>query len=44
MHFNDVINLHRIKYIEDGLTNKKWESLTLEAIAGKPALITGSHF
>ncbi len=35
MHFNDVINLHRIKYIEDGLTNKKWESLTLEAIAGK---------
>ena len=35
MHFNDFINLHRIKYIEDGLTNKKWESLTLEAIAGK---------
>jgi AraC-like DNA-binding protein len=35
MHFNDVINLHRIKYIEDGLTSKKWESLTLEAIAGK---------
>ena len=35
MHFNDVINLHRIRYIEDGLTNKKWESLTLEAIAGK---------
>jgi AraC-like DNA-binding protein len=35
MHFNDVINLHRIKYIEDGLTKKKWESLTLEAIAGK---------
>ena len=35
MHFNDVINLHRIKYIEDGLTTKKWESLTLEAIAGK---------
>ena len=35
MHFNDIINLHRIKYIEDGLTNKKWESLTLEAIAGK---------
>jgi len=35
MHFNDVINQHRIKYIEDGLTNKKWESLTLEAIAGK---------
>src|SRR5262249_6613871 len=27
MHFNDVINLHRIKYIEDGLANKKWESL-----------------
>ena len=35
MHFNDLINQHRIKYIEDGLTNKKWESLTLEAIAGK---------
>jgi YesN/AraC family two-component response regulator len=35
MHFNDVINLHRIKYIEDGLTSKKWESLTLEAIGGK---------
>jgi AraC-like DNA-binding protein len=35
MHFNDVINLHRIKYIEDGLTSKKWETLTLEAIAGK---------
>ena len=35
MHFNDVINLHRIKYIEDGLKNEKWESLTLEAIAGK---------
>ena len=35
MHFNDVINLHRVKYIEDGLTNKKWESLTLEAIARK---------
>ena len=35
MHFNDVINLHRIKYIEDGLATKKWEMLTLEAIAGK---------
>jgi AraC-like DNA-binding protein len=35
MHFNDVINLHRIKYIEEGLTTKKWETLTLEAIAGK---------
>ena len=35
MHFNDVINLHRIKYIEEGLTNKEWETLTLEAIAGK---------
>jgi AraC-like DNA-binding protein len=35
MHFNDVINLHRIKYIEDGLTNRKWDSLTLEAIAAK---------
>jgi AraC-like DNA-binding protein len=35
MHFNDLINLHRIKYIEDGLINKKWESLTLEAISGK---------
>jgi AraC-like DNA-binding protein len=35
MHFNDLINLHRIKYIEDGLTTKKWETLTLEAIAGK---------
>ena len=35
MHFNDVINLHRIKYIEDGLANNKWESLTLEAIAEK---------
>ncbi|HET6226023.1 MAG TPA: helix-turn-helix domain-containing protein [Bacteroidia bacterium] len=35
MHFNDLINRHRIKYIEDGLTSKKWETLTLEAIAGK---------
>lgn len=35
MHFNDLINQHRIKYIEDGLMNEKWNSLTLEAIAEK---------
>ncbi len=35
MHFNDLINQHRIKYIEEGLINEKWSSLTLEAIAEK---------
>jgi AraC-like DNA-binding protein len=35
MHFNDIINQHRIKYIEEGLTNEKWSTLTLEAIAEK---------
>ena len=33
MHFNDLINQYRIKYIEDGLASKKWGGLTLEAIA-----------
>jgi len=32
MHFNDVINSHRVKYISEGLTNGQWDSLTLEAI------------
>jgi len=33
MHFNDVINSHRVKYISDGLTNEQWNTLTLEAVA-----------
>ena len=32
MHFNDVINSHRVKYISDGLTNEQWDTLTLEAV------------
>ena len=32
MHFNDVINSHRVKYISEGLTNEQWDSLTLEAV------------
>jgi len=32
MHFNDVINSHRIKYIREGLTNEQWDTLTLEAV------------
>ena len=32
MHFNDVINSHRIKYISEGLTNEQWGTLTLEAV------------
>jgi AraC-like DNA-binding protein len=32
MHFNDVINSHRVKYISEGLTNEQWETLTLEAV------------
>jgi len=34
-NFNDVINRHRIKYIEEGLKNEKWNELTLETIAEK---------
>jgi YesN/AraC family two-component response regulator len=34
-NFNDVINGYRIKYIEEGLKNEKWNELTLEAIAEK---------
>jgi len=33
MHFNDVINSHRVKYVSDGLTNEQWDTLTLEAVA-----------
>jgi AraC-like DNA-binding protein len=33
MRFNDFINLHRIKYITDGITDGQWSHLTLEAIA-----------
>lgn len=32
MHFNDVINSHRVKYISEGLTNEQWDALTLEAV------------
>ena len=32
MHFNDVINSHRVNYIRDGLTNEQWDTLTLEAV------------
>jgi len=32
MHFNDVINSHRVKYISEGLTNEQWDTLTLEAV------------
>jgi len=32
MHFNDVINSHRVNYIREGLTNEKWDTLTLEAV------------
>jgi AraC-like DNA-binding protein len=32
MHFNDVINSHRIKYISEGLANEQWDTLTLEAV------------
>ena len=32
MHFNDVINSHRVKYVSDGLTNQQWDTLTLEAV------------
>jgi len=34
-NFNDVINGYRIKYVEEGLKNNKWNELTLEAIAEK---------
>ena len=34
-NFNDVINRYRIKYVEEGLKNEKWNELTLEAIAEK---------
>ena len=32
MHFNDVINSHRVNYICEGLTNEQWDTLTLEAV------------
>ena len=32
MHFNDVINSHRVNYIKEGLTHEQWDSLTLEAV------------
>jgi len=32
MHFNDVINSHRVNYIREGLTNEQWYTLTLEAV------------
>jgi len=32
MHFNDVINSHRVNYIREGLTNEQWDTLTLEAV------------
>jgi len=32
LHFNDVINSHRVKYITEGLTNHQWDTLTLEAV------------
>ncbi len=32
MHFNDVINSHRVKYVSEGLTNEQWDALTLEAV------------
>ena len=33
MHFNDLINYLRIQYIMEGLMHKRWDLLTLEAIA-----------
>ena len=35
MHFNDVINSHRVKYISEGLTKEQWDTLTLEAVGEK---------
>jgi AraC-like DNA-binding protein len=32
MHFNDVINSHRVKYVSEGLTKEQWDTLTLEAV------------
>jgi len=32
MHFNDVINSHRVTYIREGLANERWDTLTLEAV------------
>ena len=34
-NFNDVINRHRIRYVEEGLKKEKWNELTQEAIAEK---------
>jgi AraC-like DNA-binding protein len=34
-NLNDVINRYRIKYVEEGLKNGKWNELTQEAIAEK---------
>jgi len=34
-NFNDVINGYRIKYVEEGFKNEKWNELTLEAVAEK---------
>ena len=33
MHFNDLINQYRIDYVKDGMASKKWDLITLEAIA-----------
>jgi len=32
MHFNDVINSHRVNYIREGFANEQWDTLTLEAV------------
>lgn len=32
MHFNDVINSHRVRYVSEGLANEQWDELTLEAV------------
>ena len=32
MHFNDVINSHRVKYVSEGLRNEQWDTVTLEAV------------
>jgi len=34
-NFNDVINGYRIKYVEEGFKNEKWNELTLEAVGEK---------
>lgn len=34
-NFNDVLNRYRITYVEEGLKNRRWNDLTLEAVAEK---------